>query len=87
MKVEIINGIVELSDNKGSYLNRICEDAVYADVKEFDVVVVKRNGNVDLYDDSGQYYRTITNNATSATFTPEGISVIKENGEEKIYVY
>lgn len=84
LKAEVINGMVEVSDGKGNYLRRICNDAASAEINGFDLVVVKKNGDVELYGDYGNYIRTLASNATRAKFTERGVLIVKQTGEEII---
>ena len=82
--VEVINGFVELSDNKGAYLRRITDNTTTAHINGFHIVVLKQNGDVMLYDDLGNYYRTLCRDVSDATFIENGVLITKHNGEAVI---
>ena len=72
-KAVLVNGIIELEDEKGNYKGRICDNAVAVLQEGYNIIAVKANGDLEWYS-LQTFYGKITDGVKSAQLENEIVS-------------
>ncbi len=87
MKVTAKGGYAEVFDSNDYCITRICGNAIAADLKDFDVIVVRRDNSLNLYDVITNFYRELKEKTTEKDFSDFGLLVTKKEGDLRVYTY